>query len=202
MRFAAPAGRGAAGFGGAGARSDGRWVGNWGSATGRRTWRDAKARGHPNPQLFPRRMRALGAFQSERRGDLPRGAGRGLLAGMAGAREVFFLIGKGGAVLWSDASHSPSALPDSRARWEAIWSRRETLVEVAHSHPVGPSRFSREDETTMAALTGALGRPLIFSVVSPSGMVRRAEDGDDVDVAEEPWWAALMRAASHMEVGT
>ena len=30
--------------------------------------------------------------------------------------------GKGGAVLWADASDSPAALPDSRSRWEAIWA--------------------------------------------------------------------------------
>ena len=116
-------------------------------------------------------------------------------------REVCFLIGPDDAVVWSDASDSPVALPDSRARWEAIWTRRETLVELAHSHPVGPSRFSQEDETTMTALTGALGRPLIFSVVSPHGMVRRGPDGEDSDVTEEPWWAPLLRAASHMSTG-
>ena len=114
-------------------------------------------------------------------------------------REVCFLIGPHDAVLWSDASSSPVALPDSRARWDAIWSRREVLVEVAHSHPVGPSRFSQEDETTMAALVSALGRSLLFSVVSPHGMVRRGHDGDDADVAEEPWWARLLRSASCME---
>ena len=47
-------------------------------------------------------------------------------------REVCFLIGKGGAILWADASNSPAALPDSRARWEAIWTHRDELEVIAH----------------------------------------------------------------------
>ena len=37
--------------------------------------------------------------------------------------------------------------------------------------PVGPLGFSAEDETTMEALTVALGRPLRFLVVASNGMV-------------------------------
>ena len=93
-------------------------------------------------------------------------------------REVCFLIGPDGQVLWSDAGVSPVALADSRARWEAIWRLREQLVEIAHSHPVGPLAFSREDETTMAALAAALARTPRFSIVAPAGMLVRA-DGTD-----------------------
>lgn len=113
-------------------------------------------------------------------------------------REVFFLIGKAGAVLWSDAGASPVALPDSRARWEAIWEHRESLEGIAHSHPLGPRAFSQEDETTMRALTSALGRAPRFSVVAPDGMIARAAGEGDVVVAEEPWWARLLRLASGM----
>jgi hypothetical protein len=128
-------------------------------------------------------------------------------------REVCFLIGEGDVVLWSDASNSPVALPDSRARWEAIWSRREAIVEIAHSHPMGPLAFSHEDETTMDALVSALGRSMTFSVVAPSGMVRVTkekgprEGGEEPPASpvqhgslerEEPWWAALLRLASGM----
>jgi len=113
------------------------------------------------------------------------------------AREVFFLIGRGGALLWSDASESPSLLPDSRARWEAIWEHRAELEELAHSHPQGPLAFSGEDETTMTALESALGKPLRFSVVSPEGVIRR-ESGETkrLERDDEPWWAALLRLAS------
>jgi len=120
--------------------------------------------------------------------------------------EVCFLVDRGARVLWSDASSSPVALPDSRARWEAIWSRRRILVEIAHSHPVGPHAFSREDETTMDALVAALGKGLVFSVVAPNGMIRRRyakkkgrfESLGDSNVQEEPWWTALLRASSGM----
>lgn len=112
-------------------------------------------------------------------------------------REICLLIGRDGAVLWSEASDSPVWMPDSRARWEAIWRLRGELEEIAHSHPVGPLGFSAEDETTMAALTEALGRPVRFSVVAPEGMVVR-EDGRDVHVTEEPGWAGLLRADSGM----
>ncbi|MBS2017019.1 MAG: Mov34/MPN/PAD-1 family protein [Deltaproteobacteria bacterium] len=110
------------------------------------------------------------------------------------------IVGADETVLWSDASDSPVALPDSRTRWEAIWERRDRIVEIAHSHPVGPLAFSREDETTMAALRSALGRPMRFSVVAPRGMVRcTSEDFTPIAVEEEPWWASLLRLASGMK---
>ena len=125
-------------------------------------------------------------------------------------REVCLLIGKNDVVLWSDASDSPVALPDSRARWDAIWSRRSRIVEIAHSHPVGPLAFSNEDETTMQALVSALGKSMRFSVVAPNGMVRctkkkmRGEQAPKTIVEEcsaerEPWWAPLLRLASGMK---
>lgn len=117
----------------------------------------------------------------------------------AASREVCFLLGADGAILWADASDSPAALPDSRSRWEAIWRLRDQLVEIAHSHPHGPAAFSDEDRTTMAALDSALGRALRFSVVAPSSVIAR--DGDSTAaVTPEPWWAALMRLASGMVV--
>jgi hypothetical protein len=112
-------------------------------------------------------------------------------------KEVCYLVGEGGRVLWSDAGESPVALPDSRARWEAIWRLRDELVEIAHSHPVGPLAFSEEDETTMAALAAALGRAPRFSVVAPAGMLARLA-GQDVRVSPEPPWAAALRRESGM----
>jgi Prokaryotic homologs of the JAB domain len=112
-------------------------------------------------------------------------------------REVLYLVGDRGEVLWRDASDSPVLLADSRARWEAIWARREELREIAHSHPIGPCAFSAEDDTTMAALVAALGRDLRFSVVAPSGMIAR-EAGVEVLVADEPAWAEALRHESGM----
>ncbi len=113
-------------------------------------------------------------------------------------REVCFLIDGAGRILWSDASTSPVALPDSRARWEAIWGHRAQLAEISHSHPVGPLAFSQEDETTMEALIQALGARPRFSVVAPEGMLVRDRDGQEARVTEEPWWTSLLRLASGM----
>ncbi|MCE9669576.1 hypothetical protein LY474_17415 [Myxococcus stipitatus] len=112
-------------------------------------------------------------------------------------REVCLLIGQRGEVLWCDVSDNPTLLPDSRERWEAIWRLRAELTEVAHSHPEGPLGFSSEDETTMEALTLALGRAPRFSVVAPGGTVARV-GGRDVLVTPEPWWVAPLREASGM----
>jgi hypothetical protein len=112
-------------------------------------------------------------------------------------REVCFLIGHDGDVLWADASGSPVALPDSRDRWEVIWLLRDELAEIAHSHPIGPAAFSAEDESTMEAIDGALGRPLRYSVVAPHATIVRA-GGETLRMACEPWWAGLLRLTSGM----
>jgi hypothetical protein len=112
-------------------------------------------------------------------------------------REVCFLLDAAGRVLWSDAGASPVAIADSRARWEAIWRLRGELAEIAHSHPLGPLAFSHEDETTFAALAGALGRAPRFTVVAPNGIITR-ENGIDSVLSTEPDWAALLRRESGM----
>ena len=117
-------------------------------------------------------------------------------------REVCFLIDGEGRILWSDASTSPVSLPDSRARWEAIWHHRAQLAEISHSHPVGPLAFSHEDETTMEALIAALGTRPRFSVVAPDGMLVRDPQGQESRATEEPWWTQLLRLASGMTGGS
>jgi hypothetical protein len=117
-------------------------------------------------------------------------------------REVCFLIDGEGRILWSDASTSPVSLPDSRARWEAIWHHRAQLAEISHSHPIGPLAFSHEDETTMEALIEALGTRPRFSVVAPDGMLVRDKQGQQSRATEEPWWTHLLRLASGMTGGS
>lgn len=112
-------------------------------------------------------------------------------------REVCFILGDHNVVLWSDASASPVALPDSRMRWQQIWRLRAKIVEIAHTHPLGGLHFSQTDETTMLALDSALGRTLCYSVVTPQQMLRRAsERAEDCIITDEPWWVALIRVAS------
>lgn len=112
-------------------------------------------------------------------------------------REVCLLIGRGDAVLYADASDDPAALPDSRARWEAIWRHRDELELIVHSHPRGPAAFSAEDESTMAAIDSALGRPLRYAVVAPGATIVRAGAAAPA-LVPEPWWAGLARLASGM----
>jgi hypothetical protein len=116
-------------------------------------------------------------------------------------REVCFLIGRGGAILYADASDSPAALPDSRDRWEAIWECREELEAIVHSHPVGPSAFSAEDESTMEAIDVALGKPIRYCVVAPRVTITRFDNSPTINMDPQPWWAALLRLASGMKEG-
>ena len=118
---------------------------------------------------------------------------------MTTKREVCFLVGKGGAILWADASDDPAALPDSRARWEAIWRHRDEIEVIAHSHPVGPAAFSAEDLSTMEALDSALGRAVRYSVVAPRVTIMREGSSPTSELIPEPWWAALLRLASGMQ---
>jgi hypothetical protein len=118
---------------------------------------------------------------------------------VVGLSEVCFLLDAAGTVLWRDSSGNPSAMPDSRARWAAIWARRGELAEVAHSHPHGPLGFSAQDLSTMDALDAALGRPLTYAVVTPDNLLRRRPDGRTLVEDVEPAWVADLRAASGLE---
>lgn len=113
-------------------------------------------------------------------------------------QEVCMLLGAHDVVLWADAAGMASALPDSRSRWEAIWQHRDRLLEISHSHPTGGAFFSAEDETTMAALDDAMGRKLVYSLVTPDVLLRRTAAGE-ATVSPEPWWCRLMRLASGLD---
>lgn len=117
---------------------------------------------------------------------------------MIDKREVCFLIDESGSVFYADVSTSPVALPDSNARWQAIWDNRDRLVEIAHSHPISSAHFSTEDETTISALKAALGKDIRYSVVSSDSMrVRIGETEEEIE--HEPWWADLLRSTSGMK---
>jgi len=116
--------------------------------------------------------------------------------------EALFLLDGRGAVLWADRSGSAAAIPDSRARWDAIWARRGELSEIAHTHPVGPAAFSLEDLTTMAALDSALGRPLTYSIVTNDAVLRKLADGTELIDHNEPWWVPVLRHHSGMEASS
>ena len=87
----------------------------------------------------------------------------------AGFHEVALVFDPGGkALYWHDpGGASAGALPDSRDLWEVLWSQREKLGGVAHTHPGGgiPGP-SHTDLTTWAAVEAALGKRLIWPIVT------------------------------------
>jgi hypothetical protein len=113
------------------------------------------------------------------------------------SREVLFLLDDAGSVLWSDVG-SVAEMPDSRLRWEAMWSFRLLLAAIAHSHPHGPLAFSSVDLSTMAAVDASLGRPLRYLVVAPDGVVVCREGVTEI-VDPEPAWAERLRVESGMK---
>jgi hypothetical protein len=120
---------------------------------------------------------------------------------VSGVREVCFLLDADGTVLWRDATGTPSALPDSRARWEAIWAARDVLAEIAHSHPGGLLAFSAEDLSTMTTIDAGLGRALTYSVVTAESVLRREPGGATLVPVPEPPWVAALRLESGLQQG-
>ncbi|MBI2569423.1 MAG: hypothetical protein HYV63_20605 [Candidatus Schekmanbacteria bacterium] len=58
-------------------------------------------------------------------------------------------------------------LPDSRELWLVLWEHRSRLGAVAHTHPwTGEALPSATDVTTFAACEAALGRRLVWSIVT------------------------------------
>jgi len=60
--------------------------------------------------------------------------------------------------------------------------------------------FSKEDQTTMQAIWAALGRDVIFSVVTTAAMIRTSGGGVE-HVKDEPGWVGSIRSASGLNVG-
>ena len=59
------------------------------------------------------------------------------------------------------------SIPDSRDLWEVLWENRDRLGGVAHTHPWdGPAHPSLTDLTTFDAVERALGKQLLWPVVS------------------------------------
>lgn len=115
-------------------------------------------------------------------------------------REVCFLIDHNGEVFWQDTDDNSGYLRDHRDRWTAIWENRDRLAVIAHSHPCGPEGFSSEDVSTMEAISRALGRWLMFSVVAPEHtlLLNGGEHFARLTRALEPAWARELRVASGM----
>jgi len=74
----------------------------------------------------------------------------------------------GSALYWHvPPDRSGGALPDSRDLWEVLWTNREILGGVAHTHPWnGEAHPSQTDVTTFAAVEAGLGERLVWPIVT------------------------------------
>lgn len=85
--------------------------------------------------------------------------------------ESAVLIGdKGQALYWHvPEGRTAVSLPDSPDLWAAIWANREAVVGIAHTHP-GTGQIacvpSAEDLSTFRAIDAALGRGLVYWIVT------------------------------------
>ena len=79
---------------------------------------------------------------------------------------VFDLDGK--IIHWHEPpNRSGGSIPDSRSLWEVLWENRDRLGGVAHTHPWnGVPGPSQTDVTTWAACEAALGKRLVWPIVT------------------------------------
>lgn len=119
-------------------------------------------------------------------------------SGRCQAREVVFLYAADqDRILGMGVGSSSTEIEDSRSLWDQIWSRRDDLTEIAHTHPVGPIQLSGTDIETARAVVQALGKPVLFTVVHPRGWTSRMffPDGTEgvTERGDRPvWWMNLM----------
>lgn len=83
--------------------------------------------------------------------------------------ETALVFDKNGKTIHWHEPHGRNggALPDSRDLWDVLWENRDRLGGVAHTHPwEGETGPSQTDLTTFDAVERALGRQLLWPVVS------------------------------------
>ena len=88
--------------------------------------------------------------------------------------EAAFVFNEDGNVIhWHlPPGRSGGSIPDSRDLWEVLWESRHNLGGVAHTHPWnGAAWYSGTDVTTFAACEGALGKRLVWPVITFSQVV-------------------------------
>jgi len=92
----------------------------------------------------------------------------------------------GKTLLWHSPPGCTSAyIPDTRDLWTFIWEHRQEVCGIAHTHPwEGPASPSFEDMTTFNAIDRALGRPLLWVILS-------ADDRKDFIRGEDQNWSLV-----------
>jgi len=74
-------------------------------------------------------------------------------------------------------------IPDSNKFWEFLWSNREVVKYIAHSHPGGGIPHpSTEDLTTFRAIELGLGKHIIWYIMSEDSLVEIQWRGDHYEV--------------------
>lgn len=118
-------------------------------------------------------------------------------------REVCFVL-CGDSVVHVDFG-TPGHIADSSGRWEVIWEHREHITELVHTHPSGFNRFSYEDITTIQGVELALGRKLVWSLVTAKGYYYKRKENDVYKQLTrgfvEPWWVPFLRQLSFNHFG-
>lgn len=89
--------------------------------------------------------------------------------------EVAVLIDSRQKPLWwhLDPGREWDKIPDSASLWDNIWSCREDILGIAHTHPGSghyPFPSSDPDLTTFEAVEAGLGRRLIWWIVNETHM--------------------------------
>lgn len=119
-------------------------------------------------------------------------------------KEAAVVIESEQAVYWhAPQGRSKTHLPDSSSLWSVLWSRREKVDGVAHTHPgEGWPVPSQEDLTTFSAIERGLGRRLRWWIASDDALVELtwrgpgALDYRSMRVDEAPKWLAPLRQRS------
>ena len=121
--------------------------------------------------------------------------------------ETAVVIGaQGEALYWHlPAGRSAGALPDSRTLWSVLWSQRDSLQGVAHTHPGrGTPRPSWTDLTTFAACEDGLGERLRWWIATADRLRCFRWSGPSryrytpIPTNPAPGWLDQLRAHSHL----
>jgi len=117
--------------------------------------------------------------------------------------EVAVVIAKNGEPIhWHlPAGRTAVRIPDTRSLWDVLWSNRDIVQGVAHSHPgAGLPGPSYEDVTTFAPIEGSLGQRLDWWITSQDSLVIARWVGPDrlsyaslVQTVQPPWVDELRR---------
>jgi hypothetical protein len=92
-------------------------------------------------------------------------------------------------------------IPDSHNLWDIIWNNRSIISAIAHSHPgKGKPSPSHEDLTTFSAIEAALGKKLLWPIITEDDDILCYYIGPGkydyaryISVLEKPWIDELRR---------